>query len=198
MAMADDTASTIHWILLCDALREAIMVLGSQALAKRGVKALLATGQLPWTCMLWEGREEPRRKDEPQLGSLLAAMICFWDAPSHWIDWEDNSAGENVTCGAQALGINVSRDHFLAALPPGESREGEEVRGAGAWIATEAKKMKASNEVPPDIGITDFARELASRMRKAAASDRSLRAIGWRSIKNRLPAWGLWPVTSIK
>ena len=91
----------------------------------------------------------------------------------------------------------MSREHLLALLPD-ESREGEEVRGAGAWIAAEARRMKAANEIPPDIGITDFARELESRMRKAAASDKSLRPIRWRSIKNRLPEWGLWPVTSIK
>ena len=177
MAKADDASSTIDWIWLCDALREATKALGSQALAKRGLKELLAIGQLPWTCMLWEGREEPRRKDEPQLGSLLAAVICFWNAPSHWIDWEDNVARENTTCGAQAMGIKVSRGHLLAALPPGESREREPVAGAAAWIAAEARRMKAAGEIPPGIGITDFARELESRMRKAAAGDRSLRPI---------------------
>ena len=198
MAKADDTASTIHWTWLYDALQEATKVLGSQALAKRGLKALLATGQLLWTCMLWEGRDDPRRKDEPQLGSLLAGIICFWEAQSHWIDWEDNSAGENVTGGAQASGIKVSLEHLLTALPPGESREGEEVRGAAAWIATEAKKMKAANEISPDIRISEFARKLEGRMNKAAKYDKSLRPIKWTSIRNRLLEWGLWPVTSFK
>ena len=83
-------------------------------------------------------------------------------------------------------------------LLPDESREGEEVRGAGAWIAAEAKRMKDANEIPTDIGISDFARELEGRMRKAATTNKSLRPIKWRSIKNKLREWGLWPVTSIK
>ena len=56
--------------------------------------------------------------------------------------------------------------------------------------------MKEANEIPTKI--TDFARELESRMRKAAARDKSLRPIKLRSIKNRLRDWGLWPATSIK
>ena len=43
--------------------------------------------------------------------------------------------------------------------------------------------MKAAGEIPPDIGISEFARELESRMAKAAAGDKSLRPIKWRSIK---------------
>ena len=91
----------------------------------------------------------------------------------------------------------MSREHLLALLPE-ESREREEVRGAGAWIAAEAKRMKDANEISPDIGISDFARELEGRMQKAAATNKSLRPIKWRSIKNKLREWGLWPVTSIK
>ena len=71
------------------------------------------------------------------------------------------------------------------------------MHGAGAWIAAEARRMKASGEIPGHR-ITSFARELESRMSKAAASNQTLRPIKWRSIKNRLPDWGLWPATSIK
>ena len=120
----------------------------------------------------------------------------FWRANLN-IDWEENGAREKATGGARALGIKVSREHLVALLPE-EPREGEEVHGAGAWIAAEAKRMKDANEISPDIGISDFARELERRMQKAAASDKSLRPIKWRSIKNKLPEWGLWPVTSIK
>jgi hypothetical protein len=70
--------------------------------------------------------------------------------------------------------------------------------GAGAWIAAEAKRMKDANEISPDIGISDFARELEGRMQKAATTNKSLRPIKWRSIKNKLREWGLWQVTSIK
>jgi hypothetical protein len=76
-------------------------------------------------------------------------------------------------------------------------REGEGVHGAGAWITAEARRMKAANEILPDIRISDFARELEGRM-KSATTNKSLRPIKWRSIKNKLREWGLWPVTSIK
>ena len=58
MAKADDTSSTIDWIWLFDALQEATKVLGSQALAKEVLKEWLATGKLPWTCMLFVELDE--------------------------------------------------------------------------------------------------------------------------------------------
>ena len=66
------------------------------------------------------------------------------------------------------------------------------------WIAAEAKKMKAANEISPDIRISEFARKLEGRMNKAAKYDKSLRPIKWTSIRNKLLEWGLWPVTSSK
>jgi len=53
--------------------------------------------------------------------------------------------------------------------------------------------MKAAGEVPPRI--TDFARNLAHRMDKAAAVDRAVRPIKAASIKNKLREWafGRWP-----
>ena len=58
--------------------------------------------------------------------------------------------------------------------------------------------MKAAGEIPDGIKITDFAKKLEGRMKIAAAADRSLRAVKWRFIKNKLPEWDLWPVSSIK
>ena len=81
---------------------------------------------------------------------------------------------------------------------PEEAHEHKEVRGAGAWIAAEARRMKKAAEIPQDIKITDFAKELERRMCKAANVDRSPRPIKWQSIRNKLGDWGLWPITSIK
>ena len=90
----------------------------------------------------------------------------------------------------------MPRAHLLALLSSG--RERKQLPGAAAWVAAEASRMKAANEIPPDIRITDFARELARRMDKAATSDRSIRPIKSRSIEKKLRDWGLWPITSIK
>ena len=136
------------------------------------------------------------------VGYIIPSVAYHEGDPQFWranlkIYWKQNGARQQATGGARALGIKVSREH-LVALVPDESREGEEVHGAGAWIAAEAKRMKDANEISPDIGISDFARELERRLQKAATTNKSLRPIKWRSIKNKLPEWGLWPVTSIK
>jgi hypothetical protein len=211
MVKVGDTFSTFDWIWLRCALALATERLGSKALAEKRLMEWLGVGDVPWSCMEWKGldaeqfakrrREKERKWNSGVLLSVPSGAYYqgdprFWSAPLA-IDWEDNGARENRRDGAQALGIRVSRAHLLALLPK-ESRESVEVRGAGQWIAAELRRMKAANEIPPDIWITDLARDLESRMRKAAATDKSLRPIKWRSIKNGLPKWGLWPITLIK
>jgi hypothetical protein len=208
MAKANDKSSTIDWIWLHDALMLAIPRFGSVVLAEIRLKEWLAAGELPWSCMQWDGldAEGIARLDQENRVSIVGYIIPsvayhegdpqFWRA-NYKIYWKQNWARQQATGGARALGIKVSREH-LVALVPDESREGEEVHGAGAWIAAEAKRMKDANEISPDIGISDFARELEGRLQKAATTNKSLRPIKWRSIKNKLPEWGLWPVTSIK
>jgi hypothetical protein len=66
------------------------------------------------------------------------------------------------------------------------------------WITCEAKRLKARDEVPAGISITDFARKLAERMRAAAETDHSIRPVGWKHIKNNLQRWGLWPISAIR
>ena len=58
--------------------------------------------------------------------------------------------------------------------------------------------MKRDDEIPPGITITVLAQLLERRMKEAATTNKSLRPIKWRSIKNKLPEWGLWPIDSIK
>jgi hypothetical protein len=62
------------------------------------------------------------------------------------------------------------------------------------WVISEVGRMKAAGEIPEGIRITNFAKQLEARMRKAAENDKSLRPAGWRHIKNQLPSWNLWPI----
>jgi hypothetical protein len=216
MAKANDKSSTIYWIWLHDALALAIPHFGSAVLAEIRLKEWLAAGELPWSCKQWDGldaegiarldREQRELIDQKNRGwivlHILPSVAYHEGDPQFWranlnIHWEENGARENATGGARALGIRISRERLRALLPE-EPREGEEVHGAGEWIAAEAKRMKDANEISPDIGISEFARELERRMKKAAITDKSLRPIKWRSIKNKLREWGCWPVTSIK
>jgi hypothetical protein len=209
MAKTDDTLSTIVWIWLRDALDIATASLGSRALAKELVTEWLAARKLPWSCMAWKALDaEGIARLEKQIRE--ARMISFLTIPlpstayregepEFWraglrIDWEDSMAHEYAVEGAKALGIKVSREHLLALLPD----EGEEVRGAGAWIAAEAKRMKDANEIRSGIRISEFARKLEGRMNRAGASDKSVRPIKAKSIENMLRDWGLWPIASIK
>ena len=60
------------------------------------------------------------------------------------------------------------------------------------WVTAEAERMKTANEIP--ALKTDFAKELARRMKKAALADPSIRPVQWETIMNRLASWGLWLV----
>jgi hypothetical protein len=66
------------------------------------------------------------------------------------------------------------------------------------WIAAEAKRLKRSDEIPANIGKTDFAKLLADNMRTAAKTNESIRAITRQSLMNRLSDWGLWPISAIE
>jgi len=68
------------------------------------------------------------------------------------------------------------------------------LRGSGAWIADELRRMKTDGDIPNNVKISHLARELEKRMRKANRADASVRPLKWQSIKNQLPYWGLWPV----
>jgi hypothetical protein len=207
MAKADDTTIT-DWIWLPEALDLAVDALGSVVGAKELLIEWLAAGSLPWDCMQWKALDaegiaefEQSLKEAgivqlPPSGPYYKGDPRFWGSNLLDINWKDNAA-ESVVDGAYARGIKVPRARLLELLP-GESREGEEVRGAGAWIAAEAKRMKNAGEIPPGIRISEFARELERRMLKAADSDKSPRPITWRSINNELRNWGLWPIDLIK
>jgi hypothetical protein len=60
--------------------------------------------------------------------------------------------------------------------------------------------MKKDNAIPANarLLISHFAQLLEKSMDAAAKTDRSIRPVGWRYIKNQLPKWSLWPVESIK
>lgn len=103
--------------------------------------------------------------------------------------------------------IRALRDSVPTEVAPGASSSAQEadpratetmncLTGTAKWISAEAKRMNAAAEIPSRI--TDFAKRLETRMLNANKTDRSLRPVGWRHIKNKLPEWGLWPVKSIK
>jgi hypothetical protein len=80
------------------------------------------------------------------------------------------------------------------------AREPKSTAGSATknWIEAEAKRLQAAGELNEGTRITDFAKLLADRMDKAHETDKSIRPVGWRYIKNMLPNWGLWPITSIR
>jgi hypothetical protein len=70
--------------------------------------------------------------------------------------------------------------------------------GARGWIVAEAKHMKYCDEIREGMTKTNFAKDLARRMGTAFASGRAPRPVGYLHIKNKLFAWGLWPISSIE
>jgi hypothetical protein len=154
---------------------------------------------------LWHAAEEGRIKataleyenDKAYVGKPIEIPTHYW---SYLRPIDDPLTGKAMLSGPDG---RVYREVQFSQLDVKElwPREGEEVHGAGAWITAEARRMKAANEILPDIRISDFARELEGRMKKAAkkaaTTNKPLRAVGWRYIKNKLREWDLWPVSSI-
>jgi hypothetical protein len=177
MAKADDGVS----ISLRDAKALLVSGYGSAQLAEELLVEELATGRMPWKYKI--ARDNSPTSDRE-----------FWRFGPK-VDYEESSARTMYVPGPSYYGITVSRAHVVALLPE-ETGEHEEAAASKVWIAAEARRMKAAGEIPTKI--TDFARDLARRMRKAADADRSIRPIKWESIRNMLPKWDLWPVTLIK
>ena len=196
MAKADGTTSTDR-MPLKEAYALLVEVYGSPTPAKGLLLDELFAGRMPWGSLLQKGE----------------ASDDFWKSRPR-VNFEENSASNRPYVrafyvgggiidppeplrGCEHFGIWLSRPHVLALLPEDHPHKNEQVRGAGVWIAAEVKRMKEAGDIPDGIGITEFSRELARRMKKAAATS-DLRPIKARSIENRLRAWGLWPITRIK
>jgi hypothetical protein len=131
MAKAGDRDSTE--ILLREARALVAASVGSAALAKKLLTEELAAGRLPWTCMRWEGLDDEglaklhqSHREMNYYAITPSATYCagdpeFWSASNFEIDWEDNTAREKVTGGAQAFGIKVPRARLLVLLSPEET-----------------------------------------------------------------------------
>jgi hypothetical protein len=197
MAKAADE-STTTWILLSEAKALAVEIYGAPHLAERLIREALAAGSIRWRCLRLEGQRQP---SDPGEGSSE-----FWRREAHpgsrqWvlhIAWAENWARRGGTFGFAAFGIELAHADLLRLLPQQSAPNELPPTGTAVWIAAEAKRMKRDGEIGEGTRITDFAKLLEKRMRKAADANRSLRAVGWRYIKNQLPVWDLWPISSIK
>ena len=187
MAKAGEATSTTDWIWLREALALAVAALGSVALAKERLQEWLAAGKVPWFCMAWEGLDaEGIAKLQQELGAAAviavtpSAAYCegdpgFWGNPNLRIDWDDNNAREReeVTGGAKAQGVKVSRACVLAllpAVPNGHKEAPQQAEPAErkllepkAWLA------KARKEHPQqrNEGRSAYAGRLHALMREA-------------------------------
>jgi hypothetical protein len=108
----------------------------------------------------------------------------FWRANLK-IDWEENSACEQATGGAKALGIKVSSTH-LAELLPEEPRENEK---AGRQMRRVLKALKTcyppDGKVPDDIPTEDVRGHVAEEL-SADSKNRELAAPSWDTVNRAL------------
>ena len=176
--------------------------LGNPKFVEREILKGLAAGEIPWRCVRFEtsphysgpGPGDPKfwEFDPNQLiyneGPVLALNV-------RGIALEGDSARR--IDGAAAYGIEFDRGALvrLKLLPAGAGAKGVVTKD---WITAEVKNMKADGEILPDIKISDFARELEQRMEKAVRVGTVKKSVGWKYIKDCLPRWDLWPISSIK
>jgi hypothetical protein len=203
-------STTTTWILLSVALDLLVDYYRDRGIAKRILLRALFAGDVDWRCARFEGRREPGDPDvgDPrfwrQTPATPADGVVYPDGGVYLvtlqINWEQDSAKTDIWNGCYtAVRIEVSREDVLALLPAEIQEEPMDgPTGSGIWISTEAKNMKKAGEIPANIGKSDFARELETRMRKAAKADPSIRPVKWTHIKNKLLDWGLWPISAIK
>ena len=197
MAKATRTTSTDR-MPLREARALLVEVYGSPRLAEGMLRDGLAAGGMPWGSLLQKGetsddfwKSQPRVNFEENSASNKPYVRMFY-VGGGIIDPPE------PPLGCEHFGIWLSRPHVLALLPEDHPHKNEQVRGAGVWITAEVKRMKEVGKIPDGIGITEFSHDLAQRMKEAAATNRSIRAIKARSIENGLREWGLWPITRIK
>jgi hypothetical protein len=213
-AKAEPKSTTSELLSLADAWTLGVEVYGSPSLVERLIEEASATGKTPWACRRIEATPEthPLAAGENRAG-------LFWGVPAFWrragrgsdprvvlhVDWKRSWAESRgvaphdykmvfvVRAWAILLPRAAVETLFGLDRPPGDPVP------AAKWIGDQAKEMKDAGEIPlEDFGITDFARALEARMRKAAKTDPSIRPVKSSYIKNNLRAWGLWPVSSIK
>ena len=122
------------------------------------------------------------------------------DHPEHWARARAEAA--ELAKASKALDRMMAIEAGLIAPPWADKLIGQlkasapKAQGTAAWIGAEVARMKVAGELREDLRITDFAKLLEKRLRTAAKADQSLRAVRWQHIKNSLPDWGLWPVSS--
>ena len=217
MAKADEPTST-DWIWLRDARDLAAVAFGSKPLALKRLCEWMAAGKLPWIAEEWQGLDAAgieKQDRDLRVWGVVAALSArtvyyngdprFWDADltDLEINVEHNTACEahGRMNGARAEGIKVSRTHLQKLLPAGGVNLASAADADGAstqtWIRAEVKRMKVAGEIRPGIKITYFARDLKRRMDKAVHAGTAKKSVTWRYIKDSLPHWGLWPISSI-
>jgi hypothetical protein len=204
MAKANDKSSTTDWIWLHDALMLTIPAFGSMVLAKERLQEWLARGDLPWSCMQWDGlnaediarldREQRELIDQKNRGWIVLHIFPsvaynegdpqFWRANLR-IDWKENGAREQATGGARALGIKVSLKH-LHALLPSEPRENEKAGRQHRRVSKALKKIyppdgKVSDDIPTEVVRGKVAAELS-----ADSKNRELAAPSWDTVTRAL------------
>lgn len=204
--MAKAIKETTTWILLRDARALVIGVYQAPRLAERLLVRWLEAGQMRWRCL---GMEGSKRSSDPNPG-----------APEFWqmelatpltkgrrqiikvlhVNWDESSACRKVSPvhGYTAFRIEVPREDILKVLPTAIAEPVAADSPTATWIIATVRRKKAAGEIPDGIRKTSFSRLIEDWMRKAVRAGDSVRPVGWQHIKNNLPAWGLWPLSSIK
>ena len=205
-------AAEPKWILLSEATARVENFYQSRELAERRLRQWLLAGKLRWRSECLEGSKQScdpdsgapefwryPGSDDPEVWHYETTTFNFGGrtptisiTPSMVITWEESWARRR---GYTFYRIEVAANDLAKLLPVGD------VVGDGAstkaWITAEVKRMKIAGEIRPGIKITYFARELKRRMDKAVRAGTVKKSVGWKYIKDCLPRWGLWPISSI-
>ena len=192
--MAKAGNKTITWILLRDARALVVEAYQSPSTAERWLQEHLKTGRIRWRCWKIDGpiESDPWMNDATRLGdprfwcpSVEVGGMRLWILS---VNWQESSAHRNGMGGYTVSRIEVPREDVVALLPRGLVPVSARGEPGNRWIEAEVKRRAAAGDVPESI--TDFSRELASKM----AGVPGVRPLKPRTIENRLRDWRLWPI----
>ena len=205
--MAKAAAKSITWILLSEAKARVDNFYQSPRFAEQQLKEWLSAGKLRWRSEYLEGS---RQSGDPGSGDpefwrepaytppVFSNSVVFFLTLPFVITW-DQSCARRESCDRRHdykfYRIEVAADDLIKLMPAGDA-EGDEA-STKAWITAEVKRMKIAGEIRPGIKITYFAHELKRRMDKAVRAGTVKKSVTWKYIKDSLPHWGLWPISSI-
>jgi hypothetical protein len=103
-----------------------------------------------------------------------------------------------VTAPEETPAVSSGDDHPPEPPSPNTASKSK-LSPSAQWCCNRVRELKTAGQISKDIAITTLARRLEKELKVAVDADDtdSLRDLKYRSIRNELQNWGVWPLDRI-